>query len=473
MAVKLPFVCATYQSQSPVADNARCVNWYVETPEGQQSKAKVVWYPTPGYALFATCPEPVVRGLYTEPSTGRVFAVAGGGLYEISSACVVTLRSLVADDGLPAQFASNGDIGGQMLVASGGVAYLLVLATNVVTTVLASGAQFIGFIDGYFVALDATTSTLQVSDLADGATWPALSVAQRSVASDPWVSMVVSDRKIHLHGSQTSESWYNNGDPDFPFAYAEGSLVRDGSAGPYSSVALVDNSRIWLTANEEGTGVVKRSSGYQTVRISTEAVETAIQSYTNVSDAVAWSYQDQGHTFYVLNFPTMRATWVYDAKTNLWHERGWWNTSLMRFDSARGRCHCYGHGQHLVGDRLTGGVYTQSIALYEDIGSTELRRLGQGPHIYSNGAWIYFPEIRVEVETGFGLTATREPQIMLQWSDDSGKTWSDEHWTGLGNIGDYKHEAVWRRCGRSRDRIFRVVISDPVPCRIVDMYAGV
>ena len=472
MAVKLPFVGATYQSQSPAVDNERCVNWYVETPEGQP-KAKMVWYPTPGYTLFATLPQDIVRGLYTEPSTERVFGVAGTAFCEISSLGVVTIRGVVADDGLPASFASNGDIGGQVFVTSGGNGYLFVLATNVFTTVLTGTAQFGGFIDGYFVALDATTSTLQVSDLADGATWPALSVAQRNVAADPWVSMVVADRKIHLFGTQTSESWYNNGDPDFPFAYIEGSLIRDGSAGPYSSVALVDNSRIWLTANEEGTGIVKRSSGYQPVRISTEAVEFAIQGYANTSDAIAWAYQDQGHTFYVLNFPTMRATWVYDAKTGMWHERGWWNTSLMRFDSARGRCHCFGHGKHLVGDRLTGGVYEQRIDLYSDIADTPLRRLGQGPHIYSNGDWIYFPEIQLDVQTGIGTAGVPDPQVMLQWSDDSGRTWSQEHWTSAGAVGQYSREAVWRRLGRSKDRIFRVVVSDAVPWRIVDMYVGV
>lgn len=468
----VPFLGPSYESQSPDADCERTVNWYPELLESSGGKTKIALYPSPGYTLFATIPEVNVRSIGT--ALGRCFALAGTGLYEIDSVGTVTSRGTVATDTQPTAFVCNNRVGGELFFASGGNGYVLDLTTHVLTEVLTGTAHYVGFIDGYFVALNTTTSTLQVSDLNDGLTWNVLMVAQRTTASDPWVSMVVSDRQIHLFGTETTESWYNSGNPDFPFDPIQGSLIRDGVAAPYSTVALVDNTRIWLTANAEGIGVVKRASGYQPARISTHAVEHAIQQYAVTSDAVAMAYQIEGHSFYLLSFPTARATWVFDTTTTMWHEQGWWDSVNMRFDAIRGRCHCVVFGTHLMGDRVTGGVYSLSTATYDDIASTGMRRLRQGPHLSSQSRWIYYDEVRLLMETGVGTIATPSPQVMLQWSDDGGHTWSNEHWRTAGSLvmGNFGLNVIWRRCGRSQDRVFRVVTSDPVPWRLLGMQVG-
>jgi hypothetical protein len=56
---------------------------------------------------------------------------------------------------------------------------------------------------------------------------------------------------------------------------------------------------------------------------------------------------------------------------------------------------------------------------------------------------------------------------MLRWSDDGGSTWSNEHWTTIGALGKYKNRAIWRRLGTARDRVFEVVVTDPVKAVIV------
>jgi hypothetical protein len=60
------------------------------------------------------------------------------------------------------------------------------------------------------------------------------------------------------------------------------------------------------------------------------------------------------------------------------------------------------------------------------------------------------------------IGGTQDPQAMLDWSDDGGHTWGNEHWTSMGPIGDYTTRAVWRRMGRSRNRIYRVSVTDAV-----------
>jgi hypothetical protein len=59
-------------------------------------------------------------------------------------------------------------------------------------------------------------------------------------------------------------------------------------------------------------------------------------------------------------------------------------------------------------------------------------------------------------------TTTTYPQAMLRWSNDGGSTWSREYWVTIGQQGKYKNRAIWRRLGTARDRIFEVVVTDPV-----------
>jgi hypothetical protein len=467
--MNVPFVGGSHESQSPDASAERTVNWYPEILDAASPTARAVLYPCPGVRLFARIPQDMVRGMVLVRT--RLFVVGETGFYEVDSSGTVTLRGTVASDSNPAYLVTNGDNGGQVVVYSGGNAYLFVLATNAFSTVLTGDADIGGYLDGYFLALDTSTSKLRISNLNDGATWGALDVAQRNVASDPWVTMVVADRLIHLIGTRTSEAWYNNGDT-FPFAHVQGSLTQDGAAAPYSTVALVDNTRIWLTANSEGQGSVKRASGFTAQRISTHAIEHIWRGYNTISDAVAWSYAESGHTFYVLNFPTQRATWVYDATTNLWHERGPWDTLLGRYEAGRGRCYCFAFDKNLVGDRLTGGIFEQRIDLSTDFSGAAFRRLRQGPHLYAENQWLEYPEVRVHADSGSIDPSIATPQLMLQWSDDGGHTWSAERWVEYGGIGQYGEPAAWRRCGRSRDRIFRVVSADPVPCRLLSMEVG-
>jgi hypothetical protein len=60
-----------------------------------------------------------------------------------------------------------------------------------------------------------------------------------------------------------------------------------------------------------------------------------------------------------------------------------------------------------------------------------------------------------------GLIAIN-PQICLQYSSDGGFTWSNERWKPLGSVGKFKHTVAWDRLGAARDRVFKVVIMDPV-----------
>lgn len=463
MAALQNFCGPTYVSQSRVASPERCINFYPELIELPKAEFQVALYPTPGVASFATPTFAPCRGLFEEQD--RVWAAMGTRLSELSSTGVVTDRGAMVTDANPATFCSSGDFGGQVFITTGDRGYIFTLGTNVLTQPV-NDVTMGGYIDGYFVALDATTSTLRISALADGATWT--QTAQRTAGADRWVSLFVNHREIWLFGSKTSEVWYDAGTSPFPFLLYPGSYMEVGCAAAFS-VASLDNSLVWLGRSKEGRGVVYRAEGYQPQRISTHAIEFAIQGYTTVSDAVGWSYQDQGHSFYKLTFPTENATWVYDAATQLWHEQLYWNTTTAQYEASRQMFHCYAFNRHLVGDRDGSTIYEMAIDQYSDVGGAAIRRLRRGPIIERDRRWLTWHEAEFLLEPGVGLQSGQgsDPTVQFRYSRNRGFTWSTARQATAGAAGAYDTRVVFRGMGRGRGFVPEIVMTDPVPWRVM------
>lgn len=445
------------------------MNWYVEAMESPNAKSQAVIYPTPGFASFVTLGMGPIRCLYS--INGRTFAVSGYTFYEIDTVNrTATAYGSVETDANPAMMTSNGDGGNELFVVSGGHGYIFNLTTLAFTQVLASGANQCAFLDGYFLALDTTNSILRISNLLDGLTWDPTQFAQRTAGADSWQAMAVVHREIWLMGSQTSEVWYNAGTYPFPFEPIPGAFLQQGVAAAFS-LAPVNAQLLWLSHNEQGNGMVMRSNGYNAERISTHAIERAIQSYRRVSDAVSFEYQDQGHAFYVLIFPEARATWVYDSVTNLWHERGFWNSNGMQYEALRVMYHCHtGQNTHLVGDRENGNLYTMSVDTATDVDGNGIRRQRRCLLPSFDQDWIRLGQMQVYLESGLGLNSGQgsNPQAMLRISRDAGHTWGNEYWTSAGAIGQYNRRVIWNRLGRYRNGAVEMTVTDPIPWRIVE-----
>jgi hypothetical protein len=247
----------------------------------------------------------------------------------------------------------------------------------------------------------------------------------------------------------------------------------------------LDNSVFWLGADDRGAGIGWRAQGYSPARISNHAVEAAWAAYSTIADAIGYSYQDQGHSFWVLYFPSANKTWVYDVATQMWHERSFRAGGSAVDTAHRSQCHVYAFGRHLVGDWGGGNAYQMAVpqvngsgwSFVTDFGNA-IRRVRRAPHISMEQQWTFHHEMQVDVEAGLGPQPPlldgagnqRDPQLVLRWSDDGGKTWSNERVMNCGQAGAFKTRAIARRLGRSRDRIYEVSVSDPIPWRIVDAY---
>ncbi len=467
------FIGGAYLSQAPVADGESSINLYCEKIESGLGKggASFALYGTPGLGLVQTLPDSPLRGIWSNEAS--VYSVAGATLFQNSTigsppgpGTQISI-GMVNNAASPAQIIPNGN---ELLIVSGGQAYDVFRDSLGVAHILAQVPAGTGtFIDGYFVVNIPFTNQFRISGINTGLTWDPLDVASKEGYPDHIVAVFAAFEQLWLFGSDTTEVWYDSGAANFPFQRIPNALLEYGCTAPYS-VAKVDNSVMWLGgASFSGHGVVYQANGLLPQRVSNHALEYLIQNqYGDISDAVGYCYQDSGHTFYVLSFPSADATWVYDTTTGFWHQRGYWDTNNNQYHAALGRFHAFAFDKHFVGDYQSGNVYEMRDTFYDDNGNM-IRRLRSSPHMTEQMLWTRYNQLLVDMQVGVGPQVL-DPQCVMQFSDDGGLTWSNEKTASIGETGEYATRVIYRRLGRSRNRCFRIVITDPIQVAIVAAY---
>ena len=307
--------------------------------------------------------------------------------------------------------------------------------------------------------------------------WPGSFYALKDSSSDNLVTLYENNREAWLIGERTSEVWVNQGGTNFAFARLPGVGPQMGCAAQHS-VTRVGPQLIWLARNEQGENVVVMNEGYGWNRVSTHGVEHAISSYPIVSDAIGFAYEEEGHLFYILTFPTADVTWCLDVATLkaagpgvAWHQRASWNESSGVYHRFRGNCFMNFADLRLVGDFVNGTINMMSRKIYTDGFAPVLRCTRRTPHVWNidKRTRLFFAQLQVEFTPGVGNQGNPgyDPQAMLRWSDDGGFTWSNEHWVSIGKVGVTKNRAIWRLLGSARDRVWELTFTDPTARDII------
>jgi hypothetical protein len=465
--MKTPILGATYVARSVNAADARMVNLFPEVvPEAGKEPAFLMR--APGLRKLTEVGTGPVRGLWALGSF--MYVVSGTTLYKVSTTYTATSLGTVAGTG-PVSISDNGT---QIFIAANGPSYIYNSATNVfapITDPDFPGAVSVGYLDGYFVFNEPNSQKFWVTQLLDGSSVDPLDFASAEGAPDGLVGLIVDHREVWLFGTNSVEVWYDAGLLDFPLQRIQGAFNEIGCAAAYS-IAKMDNGLFWLGKDARGQGVVYRANGYTGQRISTHAVEWQIQQYGNLSDAIGYTYQQDGHSFYVLIFPSANTTWVYDVATQAWHERaGWVNGEFTRH---RSNCQVFFNSKVVVGDYEDGRIYAFDLDYYQDDDQIQRwyrtwRALPTGANNLKRTA---HHSLQIDLESGVGINLGQgdDPQVMLRWSDDGGHTWSNEHWAPIGKIGEYYRRVFFRRLGMTlklRDRVYELSMTDPVKTAIM------
>ena len=500
--MKTPILGSSYVARSVNAADARMVNLFPEiVPEAGKEPAFL--QRAPGLKLLNTIGTGPIRGLWAFSSNDTTaFVVSGLELYKINNSYTATLLGIVSGTG-PVSMADNGT---QLFIACNGPSYIYNNTTGVFSAITDPdfpGAVTVCYLDGYFVFNQPDSQLMWVTAILDGTNIDALDFASTEGSPDGLTAVASNFREVWAFGTNSIEVWYDVGGTGFPLQRIQGAFNELGLAAPYS-VAKMDNGLFWLGRDRRGQGIVYRANGYAGVRISTHAVEWQIQQYADMSDAIGYTYQQDGHSFYVLVFPSANTTWVYDAATQAWHERAGFENG--QFTRHRSNCQMAFNNKIIVGDFENGNIYAFDLDDYSDNGQIQkwlrswralpqgqnnLKRTAQHSLQLDAEAGLYMAPVDagnayIITQNNEGITTENtppqflvdetpyqenpSPRVMLRWSDDGGHTWSNEHWKYMGAIGQYYYRTIWRRLGMTvklRDRVYEVSGTDPIKIAIM------
>lgn len=599
---RFDFCGPDYQSASPLQDNQVLRNWYLEVDEsGEGTSAKAI-FTRPGLQIAYQVQGKQLRGQIE--INGLYGFVVDSNLYQglaDGTTKLLNPKLPLANDGLPVSLAtSNPTTGtpGQLLLASGGTAYVFDYAAQTLTAVpptafsssgLAKVSQ-VEYCDGFFIALIQNSNFWFVTQALNAAVW--IGSFGESVFPENITGMLVDHRELWIWSNKRRIVHYVSGNPLFPFDVVSGSFDENGLAATFGAARL-DNSLFWIGQDERGARMAWRAEGYKGSRITNHSEENLWQSFGRVDDAVSYACQINGHTWWVIYFPSADRTRVYDAATNTWAE---WtfldDTNQPPTEHAhRSWNHQFAFGKHLVGDPQSGAIYQMALPIWnadqtawlfaDDFGNL-IRRARRSPYVSRERALSSHSEIEFILSTGIGPVpsfpgnepavtfnlqdskgaiwkfgvddtgriittpsnlggvqpwifndpknlasswqlqvtpitgvpyftgvpytplgriafqmvslsgsqkfvlacssisgagqytttpagpVTRGPQMLLRWSDDGNRTWSNEHWLDCGRSGETTKRVRHQRLGQSRSRSYEVVCTDPVNWSIID-----
>jgi hypothetical protein len=493
-------------------DSQTCINWYPEVSPNPTSKTAIALLGAPGLIQLAaasgggapgnqtsTWPQPAsvtnlpVRGMYVLPGGTKALVVIASTVYlctagtqgAIQTPGTITLSSvtggtLLTNSG-PVSIRDN-NAGGLAVIVDGTYGYAYTISTNTLAQITDTNftsfanPTTVAFIDGWWIFSSAGSQKFFTNSPIYQNAWNATYFALKDGAADNLMAVIDNKEELWLIGEKTTEIWYNAGGQYFSFQRVGGALQQYGCKAAFSFARIKaggEDSLIWLGRSERGENIVLRTKGFSTEVVSTPAVSDAISMYTVTSDAIAYSYEEDGHEFYVLTFPSADRTWVYDATVPpqyAWTQRLSYDPYANSYHRHRSNCFMNFCGMRIVGDYQNGALYQMTRNAYTDAG-WPIRCQRKSPFIWNkdNRQRMHMTSLQVEFSPGQGnqINMGSSPQAKLRISRDYGTTFGEPIYSPMGAAGQYTNRCIWRKLGWTRGSVAEIEVIDPVNRDIV------
>jgi hypothetical protein len=480
-----------------------CQNLYLENAQSEFSKANYYLLKIPGLNRFGSIPSTNVgacRGLFTS-TNGRTFAVNGNLVQEIQRDGTQSYIGNINSYTGKVSMCENGNL---LMLVDGANGWIIRYTDNNFTVVSdeyfpgvsanTNAPTFVTYFDTYFIVNVPNTNQYYWSNSfyarshdnneteydpteANGY-WTPLQSGQKIGRPDNIAALIWCNNYLWLFGYNSCEVHYDTGNySGQQFARYQGAILNIGCNAP-NSVAVYANNVFWLGTDNVGTLGVFSNEGMNPVRISTRGIEQMIETMTTWSDCIAYTYAQAGHSFYVMQFPSANRTFVYDTATQSWHERTKLlaNTgTLVRWDGIYATSN---FDKLIVGDMSSSAYYNLSVDHYYndnpmDTGFNYIRCCKTTPINFSEGQNVRYNSVQVICNQGTGLTNNlpsgigKDPMLQIAWSDNTGLTYSNDQPAPIGRQGEYSKRTRLLACGMGRNRVWRFVLTDPVPFILV------
>lgn len=477
-----------YKARSIIANAQRSVNLYLEqNPPETNPPVPFTLYPRPGLRLLAKCPTfGVGRNIYCD-SQGNGYMVAGQTVYYIDPSFNLQTLGLIAAGTSIVSMADNGDT---VLIVDGTTAgYTIDIQSKIMGTISDPafyGGNWVNYIRTVFAINRPGTKQFYISG-SNAVTWDALDFGIKTSSADPLVAAAALNDQLWLLGTKKGEVWYFSGDVNFPFQQLPNVVIEHGVAATYS-IGQSDKFLFWLTADKDGRPWVARGAAdYSVEKISTFAIDSEMQSYVKWSDAVGYCYQQMGHTFYQIDFPSADKTWVYDLSNNEWNQ---YSSIDINGNHHRlnGFLSAYMYNTNVMVDWKTGDLYALDPNTFTD-NAFPIVCIRGFPHLGANGNEVSYPGFMADMDVGevpnmllnddgsaitspwspgfspaFGpFLEQGTPQVTMRFSNTRGKTFGNKRQRSLGTTGEYGKILKWDTCGIARDGVFELEWA--VPCK--------
>lgn len=493
-------------SANPFQDRQQCVNYFPEASPSKGAKMEVTLLATPGLVQLygannsgangIVWPQPSsvtnlpVRGQWVLPGETQALVVIANGLYlativsggsdtvtgSISLSQVGTLNTSAG----PVSIRDNGVVGTAVIVDGPNGYYYGYNAASVIglgtfeqiTDPSFLGANTVAFIDGWWVFNQPGTQTFYTNGQPYSLAFDGSYFALKDSFSDQLMGVIESKEELWLVGEKTTEIWYDAGGQYFPFQRLVGTMLQVGCKAVGSICRINSEGQdglIWFGRSERGENIVVRTTGFNYDVVTSPAISNEIAKYTVTSDAIGYVYQDNGHQFYVLTFPTADRTWVFDAampEGYNWHQRLSYDPYAQQFHRHRSNCYMNFAGMRVVGDYQNGAIYQLTRSSYTDAGWPLLARR-RAPHVWNaqNRERVFLCSLQVEFAIGQAPSSGigSNPVARLRISKDGGATYGMAILASMGRIGRTLHRTIWRKLGFARDCVVELEVIDPVP----------
>lgn len=451
--IQLNFTGGTYEDRAKTLSNQSCVNFYPKLIDNNKSQSQYVLQNWVGLKPYTSITPPTSgygRGLFEHKNI--LYHVVGEYLYKLDSYTETHqyIGKVIGNKPCIIRGFGNG-----VVIASDGLAYYydsssglskitdVDLESPITLDVLNNQVIYQG-IDGRF----------GVSEAGNAMDIPALNYATAESNADDLVRVFAFGQRLWLFGEKTTEQWWNSGVGSPPFDRVDGAILQRGTNAPFS-VAKNDNDVFFLSDDNQ----IFSLSG---AKLSDKSLNQILDKYIK-SDAYGWCMTLEGQEFYVLTFPLQNKTWVLPIGGQ-WFE---WSSQVTN-GRALANNYAYFNNKHIVSSCLDGALYELDFDTYTENGTAIIRTRDtgviHGGLINAGGKRIFANRLELLMETGVGLISGQgsDPEIMMSFSDNGGRTWSTERRGKIGKIGEYLTRVEWHALGSFVNRIFRFSVSDPV-----------
>lgn len=476
--IEIPFIGPQATSRSVLINNQQTVN-FMQAVKGQGAKAPVVLETAPGLVDLFTVGDGPIRSPKMHRSKIRTGATANE-LYGVFGSKLIAMTT---DQGNKTIGTLN-TAGGTVQIARGRSYLLIVDGTDGYTydgTTFAvisdpdfpSNPTHCVYIDGFFVVNDSVTDNFYISAVEDPTSWNALDFEAAAVAPDAALALAATESLLWIIGDETSQAFYNSGNPDFPYDIVLNATQEVGILAPHS-IAESDDGIFFLATTPEGGRFIYQIRGTAGMTISGDEQEAFLDTVTSPDEAYGFIYKQAGKSFYVLQLGANTGTDARSSSTLIYNikARSWETREINDGTAWRAGGHGVLGNDNIVGSRLQAQALRLDLDDYQDSGQEMIRRRRTQVQHMRNHTMTFWSLI-VDLQGGIGNATSPDPTLKLRYSNDGGRTWTSWLENKIGAVGETLRRAKFDKLGSARNRVFEIELSDAVNLVISGAYAEV